>query len=164
MMIMMMMMMLRMTITSMGGVVWAIYGYDRPTAAELAELQEVVKGLVIQARSFGDLPALLAGDLNATLDECAFLKGLARGGWRDLGRFPTCMAAQSRDGRRIDLSVANPAFGQLVGEYVTHWELGLPTHAVQQWSAVRRSSAMRPWSGVQPRSEQPKNSPAVSQA
>ncbi len=66
------------------GVVWAIYGYDRPTAAELAELQEVVKGLVIQARSYGDVPVLLAGDLSATLEECAFLKGLARDGWRDL--------------------------------------------------------------------------------
>ena len=59
---------------------------------------------------------------------------MARDGWADLGKLPTCLTAQSKEGRRIDLTVANPAFGALVSDYVTHWDLGLPTHAVQQWS------------------------------
>ena len=80
---------------------------------------------------------LLAGDFNATLEECAFLTNLARGGWQDLGSSPTCLAAHSKEGRRIDLSVANLACGPMVSSYVTHWEVGLPTHAVQQWETAR---------------------------
>ena len=114
------------------GIVWAIYGFDRPSAAELAELQEVLKSLVTQAKALGDVPVLLAGDFNATLDGCSFLTNLARDGWRDLGSSPTCLAAQSKEGRRIDLSGVNTAFGPMVSGYTTHWEVGLPTHAVQQ--------------------------------
>ncbi len=81
---------------------------------------------------------LIAGDFNTTLDECPFLRNLSRDGWKDFGHLPTCLASQTRgQGRRIDLSVANGAFGAMVMQYTTHWELGLPTHAVQQWSTDR---------------------------
>jgi hypothetical protein len=35
------------------------------------------------------------------------------------------------------VSVASPAFGPMVSNYTTHWEVGLPTHAVPQWDTAR---------------------------
>ena len=124
----------RVQLTSkQAGIVWTVYGFDRPSATELAELQVVLRGLVVQARALGDVPILCGGDFNALLGECGFAQTLCRGGWWDCGDCPTCFAAQSVQGRRLDWTLVNPAFGRFVREYQTHWELGLPTHAVQQW-------------------------------
>jgi hypothetical protein len=122
-------------------VVWVVYGFDCPSATELAELQAVLQSLVAQARSGGDVPVVVAGDINATFEGCSFFTNLARDGWRDLGNLPTCIAGTTKLGRRIDLTVANQAYADCVQGYRTHWETGLPTHAVQEWSTDRSRSA-----------------------
>ena len=101
-------------------VVWVVYGFDSPSVVELRELQEVMLSLVVQAKAYGNIPVLVAGDLNATFKGCACLVNLARDGWRDLGCDITCVAAQSKEGRRIDLTVANKAYAASVGAYRTH--------------------------------------------
>ena len=118
-------------------VVWAVYGKDQPKVAELAEFQEVLKALLAQARQFGNVPVLVAGDFNVVLSDCPLLVGLARDGWRDLGSAPTCITAASDRGRRIDLTMANRAFHDCVLGYETRWDVGLPTHAVQFWFTSR---------------------------
>jgi hypothetical protein len=55
----------------LAGVAWVIYGLDRPSAGGLAELQAVLQSFTTQAKAFGDVPVLLAGDFNAVLDDCA---------------------------------------------------------------------------------------------
>ena len=71
----------RVQLTSkQAGVVWTVYGFDRPSAAELAELQAVLRRLVIQARALGDVPILCGGDFNTLIGECGFAQTLCRGG------------------------------------------------------------------------------------
>ena len=43
-------------------VVWVVYGFDSPSARELEELQAVMLSLVAQAKAFGDIPVVVAGD------------------------------------------------------------------------------------------------------
>jgi hypothetical protein len=112
-----------------------------PQRGELEELQAVLLSLVAQAKAFGDIPVVVAGDMNATFEGCSLFANLARDGWGDLGHLPTCIAGTTKLGRRIDLTVANKAFAACAQEYRTHWEAGLPTHAVQEWSTDRSRSA-----------------------
>ena len=95
-------------------VVWVVYGFDCPSAGELAELQAVLLSLVAQAKSYGDVPVVVAGDMNATFEGCSLFTNLARDGWGDLGNLPTCIAGTTKLGRRIDLTVANQAYAACV--------------------------------------------------
>ena len=95
-------------------VVWAIYGKDQPKVTELAELQDVTQELLLQARRFGEIPVVMAGDFNALAKDCTSLVRLSRDGWADLGGEPTCLAAQSVQGRRIDLTFANKEYQSCV--------------------------------------------------
>ena len=119
-------------------VVWVVYGFDCPSAGELEELQAVLLSLVAQAKAFGDIPVVVAGDMNATFEGCSLFTNLARDGWGDLGNLPTCIAGTTKLGRRIDLTVATQAYAACVQEYQTHWGAGLPTHAVQEWSSITK--------------------------
>ncbi len=104
-------------------------------------MQAVLLSLVAQAKAYGDIPVLVAGDMNATFAGCSLFANLALDGWGDLGHLPTCIAGATRLGRRIDLTVANRAYAACVRGCKTHWEAGLPTHAVQEWSTDRVRSA-----------------------
>ena len=108
------------------------------SAAAAADCATLLLASLQAAASLGQVPVLLAGDLNQDPLPPAAAAALALAGWRDLaeGLGPT-----SDGGRRIDRVYANPWASLLVSSAALRRDLGLATHAAVE---VRLRAAPRP--------------------
>eukprot|EP00974_Lingulodinium_polyedra_P090073 8734036-Lingulodinium_polyedra.AAC.1 len=84
-------------------------------------------------RSLGDVPSLVVGDLNATLQTMGIDGVLAMAGWSDLlePAGVTCLPSNG-NASRLDAVLANRAARARVVDARLRWDLGLATHAALQ--------------------------------
>ena len=110
---------------------YGIYGDASGTPAAHAETNEFIRWCLQDAEAAGQVPALIAGDINADWGALQVAPELVVSGWADLGDAPTCAPGNARRASRIDVLLANRQCQVRAGRPVVDWATGIPTHAVQ---------------------------------
>ena len=105
-----------------------IYGDASGTASAMAETSELVRTCLEHAEGCGQCPALIAGDLNTTLDTLDCAPALAVGGWIDLCREATCAApegdfTEQRESQKRKYAAWYAMADEMDASYGTRFEL-----------------------------------------
>ena len=107
-----------------------VYGHADGAAESRLLTSHMVRAATAEAEASRKQPSIIAGDLNAHLDELPVAFALGCSDWRDPGAGKGTSSA-AWEPRRIDCTLLNPAMrNRLVGHSMA-WDTGMPTHAVQ---------------------------------
>ena len=120
-----------------------IYGESSPDADGLNRTSTMVRDALARATAHGPVPALVAGDFNATLDQLPCAYAFHASGWADLAHAPTCATAASANKRRIDLLLADSPLRRMATQVGIDDATGIKTHD-WQWFSVPRGPPL--WS------------------
>ena len=130
-----------------------LYGESSPDAEGLNRTSTMARDALARATTHGPVPALVAGDFNATLDQLPCAYAFHASGWADLAHTPTCATANSASKRRIDFLLANSPLRRLATGVRSDDATGIKTHDWQSfcvpqgpalWSLAWRPSAPLP--------------------